>query len=86
MLIWLNVAHTSFVPRLQRLIFLSLTEILQIAAFSWVFYNRPLMFLWSRLQFSSRMEPDEQGRFGFNVQVIEYFSRNLSVTMYVVKG
>lgn len=44
------------------------------------------MFLWSRLQFSSRMEPDEQGRFGFNVQVIEYFSRNLSATMYVVKG
>ena len=32
------------------------------------------------------MEPDEQGRFGFNVQVIEYFSRNLSVTMFVVKG
>ena len=31
------------------------------------------------------MEPDEQGRFGFNVQVIEYFSGNLFEAMYVVK-
>lgn len=79
------MVNSGALRRSQNALFSLARKILNITQCD-VFINfRDDVFCNHGYNYSSRMEPDEQGRFGFNVQVIEDFSRNLAITMLVFK-